>query len=398
MKAVILAAGKSTRTYPLTVNKPKSMLKVLDKTILEHILDQLVDIVDEVMIIVGFKKNMIIDKFGASYKGIKIFYAEQKEQLGTGHALQIAKPFLEDKFLVLNGDDIFFKEDIQNLTKFDYGMIAKEVDDIRPFGALITEDDKVTALVEKPKEQISNLANIGLYIFKKDIFDIDIKPTSRGEIELTCYIDNLAKQGEMHFSKLSKPWYPIAYPWNYLEANVKLLNSIKESNIDSSVIIENNVTIKGIVHIGKNSIIKSGTYIEGPVFIGENCEVGPNAFLRKDTILQNGVRTRAEIIDSVLMEKTTAKHDCYIGHSVFGENCNIAAGTITSDYRHDAQIHFTVLNGKKIDTKRKKLGAFLGDNVMTGIGTKFYPGRKVWPGLTTLPGEIVEKDIVSKKD
>ena len=174
MQAVILAAGKSTRTYPLTVNTPKPMLKVLDKTILEHNLDQLVGLVDEVIIIVGFKKDLIIDKYGASYKGMKLFYAEQKQQLGTGHALQTARQFLKEKFLVLNGDDIFSRIDIARMLEHDYAILVREVDDVTPFGAVVVEDDKVKRIVEKPKENISKFANVGAYVFDPDIFAIEI--------------------------------------------------------------------------------------------------------------------------------------------------------------------------------------------------------------------------------
>jgi bifunctional UDP-N-acetylglucosamine pyrophosphorylase/glucosamine-1-phosphate N-acetyltransferase len=92
------------------------------------------------------------------------------------------------------------------------------------------------------------------------------------------------------------------------------------------------------------------------------------------------------------MKNSTAKHFSYIGHSVIGEDVNIAAGTVTSDYRHDGKEHTTMINGRKIGTNRRKLGAFIGDNVRTGINTSIYPGRKIWPGMFTLPGEIVKED------
>ena len=171
-----------------------------------------------------------------------------------------------------------------------------------------------------------------------------------------------------------------------------MLNKIKKRQIHGKV--EPNVTIKGRVFIGEGTLIKSGTYIEGPAYIGNDCEIGPNAFIRKDTIIMDEVMTRSEIIDSVLMDKIKAKHNCYLGHSVIGENVNIGAGTIIADYRNDAKNNITIVNKKKIDSKRRKLGAFIGDNVNTGIGTLIYPGRKIWPGLGTLPGEIITKDKI----
>jgi bifunctional UDP-N-acetylglucosamine pyrophosphorylase/glucosamine-1-phosphate N-acetyltransferase len=396
MQAVIMAAGKSTRTYPLTVNRPKPLLKVLGKTILEHNLDQLDGLVDEVIIVVGFMKESVMDRFGDKYGKMKLTYAVQKEQLGTGHALQAAKPFIKDRFIVMNGDDLFSRIDIAALIdNHDYAMLVKEVPDVAGrFGAVVVENNKVKRIVEKPDTNISKYANIGLYLFDSDVFRIEIQKTARGEYEITDYVTELAKKGKMEFEVIRGNWLPVSYPWNYLEANVALLNQFEESKIDKSAVIEDNVVMDGVVIVGKNTIIKSGTYIEGPVFIGDDCEVGPHAYLRKETILMDKVRTRAEIVDSVLMDGVTAKHACYIGHSVIGENTNIAAGTITADYRHDAGHNHTLVNGKKVDTGRKKLGAFIGDNVKLGIGTLTYPGRKIWPNKNTLPGQVVKEDIV----
>lgn len=392
MQAVILAAGKSTRTHPLTVGRPKPLLKVLGRTMLEHNLDQLEGLVDEVILIVGFGKDLIIERFGQAYKGMKLLYVEQKEQLGTGHALQSAQQVLSEKFIVLNGDDLYSKRDIAAMMDHDYAVLVREVEDVTRFGAVVVEDSKVKGIVEKPDENISRYANAGAYVFDTDIFRIELKKTGRGEFEITDYVTELARMGRMDFEVVRGRWLSVGYPWNYLEANVALLREIEDKSVDDSVEIEDNVTMKGVVVIGKGSVIKSGTYIEGPVFIGEGCEVGPGAYLRKDTVLMDGVRTRAEIVDSVLMDGVTAKHSSYIGHSVLGENTNVAAGTVTADYRHDGQNNTTLVKGRKVDTGRRKLGAFIGDGVRLGIGTMIYPGRKIWPGRTTLPGEVVKED------
>ena len=101
-----------------------------------------------------------------------------------------------------------------------------------------------------------------------------------------------------------------------------------------------------------------------------------------------------ELYDVLVMDNTTSKHTSYVAHSVIGENVNIGAGTITADYRHDGKNNMTIVNDKKIDSGRRKLGAFFGDGVHTGIGTLIYPGRKLWPSVGTLPGEIVKVDKV----
>ncbi len=392
MQAVILAAGKSTRTYPLTVETPKVLLKVLNKTLLEHNLEQLRGLINEVIIIVGFKKEMVIDTLGEKYADINIKYVEQKEQLGTGHALLEVEKLIKDKFFVLAGDDLYSGGDIKKLLEYKYAALYSEVDDPSRFGVFIEDGSKVKGIIEKPKEFISNKANISCYIMDKDIFPIlkSVKKSERDEIELTDAITEIATKGELFIEKVNDYWLPIGYPWNLLEANVYFLKDIKHA-IKGTV--EDYVTITGNVYIGNDSIIKSGTYIEGPVFIGDNCVIGPNAYIRPDTLIYDNCRIRAEVVDSIIMEGTTAKHHSYIGHSIIGKKCNIAAGTITADYRHDSGIHRCFIKDKLIDTGRKKLGTMMGDRVKTGINTSFFPGCKIWPGKTTLPGEVAKNEI-----
>src|SRR3990172_5867805 len=102
MQAIILAAGKSTRTYPLTLTRPKTLLKTANKTIIEHNLESMADFVDEAIIVVGYKKEMIKDFLGDKFRKIKIKYVVQKEQLGTSHALLMAEKLIKGRFLLMN--------------------------------------------------------------------------------------------------------------------------------------------------------------------------------------------------------------------------------------------------------------------------------------------------------
>ncbi len=115
MQAVILVAGKSTRTYPLTLTRPKPLLPIAGKPAIEHLLEHLEGLVDEVILIVGYRKEMIQQKLGNQWKNIKITYAEQKEQKGTGHAVLVAEPYIKDRFIAMNGDDNYDRIDIEQL-------------------------------------------------------------------------------------------------------------------------------------------------------------------------------------------------------------------------------------------------------------------------------------------
>src|SRR3989338_2396545 len=187
MQAIILAAGKSTRTYPLTATKPKPLLKIANKTILEHNLEQLalVKEINEVIIIIGYQKEQIIDVIANKYKNkfgrLKLRYFEQKEQLGTGHALMQVKDILHDKFIVMNADDLFSGKDIAAAIKHKYAVLGVKVKDPGRFGILLAERNKLVDIVEKPQTFVGNIANSGLYVFDKKIFDYKLKKSSRGE-------------------------------------------------------------------------------------------------------------------------------------------------------------------------------------------------------------------------
>ena len=142
----------------------------------------------------------------------------------------------------------------------------------------------------------------------------------------------------------------------------------------------------------------NGTYIEGNVMIGKDCKIGPNAYIRDGTTIGDGCHVGAsvELKNMILMDNSNIPHLSYIADSVIGEKCNLGAGTITSNLRHDNNNVKSVVKDKLIDTGRRKLGVIIGDNVHTGINTSFYPGRKLWPNTTTLPGEIIKKDKISQ--
>lgn len=395
MKAVILAGGKSTRTEPLTITKPKPMLKIANKTIIEHNLEQLKGLVNEAVIIIGFMGNKIKKHLGKKHNNIKIRYVKQKQQLGTANALSVSKRYAGERFIVMYGDDVYDKEDIKKCLKHKNKniILIGKVKNPKDFGVCDIKNRKLKKIKEKQKRPRSNKVNTGLYVLNKDIFEEikNIKKSKRGEYELTDAINLLAKKQKI-LCVTAKSWIPVPYSWSLLEANEFLLKKIK-TKIQGK--LEKNATIKGQAVIGKNTIVKGGAYIEGPVIIGKSCIIGPNCYIRLYTSVGNNCKigNGVEVKNSIVMDNTKIPHLSYVGDSVIGENVNLGARTIIANLRHDKQTIKTPVKGKMIDSGRKKLGAIIADNVKTGIGTVIYPGRKIWPNKTTLPGEIVKKDI-----
>jgi len=391
MQAVILAAGNGTRFLPLSETKPKPLFSLFGKSILEYNLDELDGLVKEAIIIVGYKKEMIIEKIGKKYGSMKITYIEDSKIEGTGSAAFLAHPLLKDKFLLLNGDDFYAHEDIKKAIDKFPSILVKEHENPSCFGVIDEEEGYAKNIVEKPSNPPSKLVNAALYCLPKDIFDYKIKKSARGEYEFTDYIRKFIQDKRLHICEASF-WAPASYPWDIFNAVPYLFKKQKKEKKGK---IEKGAILKGDVIVREGTLIKSGVYIEGPVYIGKNCLIGPNCFLRPGTVIEDGCRIgqAVEVKNSLIGKGTFASHLAYIGDSIIGENCNFGAGTITANFRHDKQSIKTMVRGELIDTKRTKLGTVMGDNVKTGIHTIIYPGRKIGSNKTTLPGEKVEKDI-----
>lgn len=396
MQAVILTAGKSTRTYPLTLTKPKSLLKVAGKTIIEHNLDQLVGLVNEVYIVVGYKAEMIKEFIGNKFKGMNIKYIVQEKPLGNADALTKAEKQIKGKFILMFGDDLYNKKDIKKLLKCENAILAQKIKNPKQFGVLRVKNNVFVEVIEKPKVFISDLVNIGCFLFTKDIFNIlgKIKLSKRNEYELTDAYNLLAKEKKIIVVTASNYWLPITFPWNLLEANEFLLSKIKTKK-NKKAQIEKNVQIKGNLIVGAGTIIKSGVYIEGNIKIGNNCVIGPNCYLRGATTIGNDchVGQAVEIKNSIIGDNTSVAHLSYIGDSIIGDCVNIGAGNIIANLRFNGKNIKSLVNGNIQDTERKKFGVIIGDNCKTGINVSFYPGIKINSDSIILPGEIVKKDI-----
>jgi len=189
--------------------------------------------------------------------------------------------------------------------------------------------------------------------------------------------------------------FVIRFPWDFLRANELYVSSLTENAIMGDV--HPSAVIEGFIQLGAGTRILPGVFIEGNVIIGANCKIGPNCYIRGNTSIGDGchIGQSVEIKNCLILSKTNVGHLSYIGDSVLGENVNLGAGTTTSNLRHDGKNHRSSVNGGLVDTGRRKFGSIIGDGVHTGIHTSIYPGRKLWPGTTTRPGEIVERDVQS---
>lgn len=402
-QAVILAAGEGTRLRPLTSTRPKPMLPVAGKPFLKWDLDALADSgIKKVYIVVGYKAETIQTYFGKKYRNMSIEYVVQKEQLGTGNAVSQVKDKITGTFLVMNGDVLVSSKLVKSFIKnhiHDASMCLIRVDSPEKFGIVEVKRGVITSLVEKPKSPKSNLANAGLYVFNKNIFEClnRIKKSQRLEYELTDAIKILIRQGKVGAYKCEEQWIDIGRPWDLLDANEIILKNEK-LKVDKKAIIEDYAIIKGEVHIGSGTIIRSGSYIVGPVYIGRDCVIGPNCFIRAYSTIHNRcfVGNGVEIKNSIILPDTHIGHLSYIGDSIIGKNCNFGAGTKVANLRFDNADVKVQIRESLQTSGRRKFGCIMGDNVKTGINVSIMPGRCIYPGAYVEAASVVRNTIYTE--
>jgi len=407
MKAIIPVAGNGTRIYPLGVTTPKCLISILNKPLIVWTLENLAAAgVNDVIIIIsaGTLGQRIKDFFETDFKNFEVShqmnvsFAIQEQQLGTAHVLQMTQDMIDEneQFLFFYGDDLYGQKNIEQLLESDeMTLLGLEVEDPSKWGIFqVDEASYLQKLIEKPTEPVGNLANIGCMKLNATIFDLfdQIEISERGEYELTDSLSLLAEQEKIKVKKAADFWQPIGYPWHILDATEMLLANL-ENNVAGNV--EENVVIDGNVELPASSTIKQGTRIEGNVLVGENVTIGPNAYIRGNTTIGDNSKVgfSVEVKNSVIGKNTFISHLAYIGDSILGDNVNIPAGCVATNFRHDEQNIQTAIKGKLTDTGRNKFGTVIGDNAKLGAGTVIYPGRKIWPNKTTLPNESVKRDV-----
>jgi bifunctional UDP-N-acetylglucosamine pyrophosphorylase/glucosamine-1-phosphate N-acetyltransferase len=407
MKAVILAAGEGVRLRPITSTRPKHLIKIGGKPILEHCLNAVkTSGIEDALLVIHYMGDAIRQYFGDGRRfGLKIEYVEQEAMLGTGNAVSLVEPHMKDDFLLVYGDLVFSAEavrkviDLHKKEKPAATMAVVPVENPEDYGIVELENEKhVKRIVEKPnrREAPSNLANAGVYVFSTEIFE-KIRETSasaRGEWEITDAISQLPKEKKTVLAvKISScDWMDIGKPWDLLDANRWALE-----RMDHKVwgLVENGAHLIGPITVAETARIRSGAYIEGPVFVDEESDIGPNCYIRPCTSIGKKVRigNACEIKNSIIMDNVHIGHLSYVGDSIVGENCNLGAGTITANYRLDGGTIKMVVKDRVVDSGRTKLGAVLGDNVKAGINALFMPGVKVGCNSWIGPNVVVQRDV-----
>ncbi len=388
-EAVILAAGKGTRLLPLTENTPKPLIKIGGEEIITNIIKGIEKAkIKHIIIVVDHLAEKFMEYIDNYPGDIELEIVSQIEKKGTAAAIESIEEFVSEHFLVASGDHVLdnsIYKDVVDSYKGKSVVMLKEVEHPENYGVAIVENGEIKEMEEKPEKPKSNLANIGIYSFNREIFEEikNIKLSKRGEYEIT---DILVGKEALSTKKY---WIDVGYPWNILDAN-KWLLSHKEENNKARII---NSTIKGKLITGENVIIEN-SYIEGNVYIGDNTKIGPFAYIRDSSIGNNcniGIGTTVK--NSVVGDNVNAKHLSYIGDSVVGNNVNFGSSTQIANLRFDNKNVLVRINGILKDSGKRKFGAVIGDNVKTGVNVSILPGRVIENDAVIFPGKVVDKSV-----
>lgn len=400
IKAVVLAAGKGTRMKSETT--PKVLHEIMGKTLLGYVLDNVKNLADEEFVIVGHQAEKVAEFTKNNYENAKTIL--QMPQLGTGHAVSMVCPFLEDfdgLVLILCGDTPLIRQEtlekfvkFHNFKKSDITVMSTIFENPTNYGRIIREEDNSIKCIVEEKDATSEQravkeVNAGIYCLDwakvKAAFSQLKSNNAQGEYYLTDIIAWGKKKGlnvNGYILPDSNEIYGINSRSNLAQAT-KLMNRRNlEKYMDNGVTVvdPDSTWISEDTQIGCDTIIYPSTYIEGKNVIGKNCKIGPCAHLRGGVEIADGVKIGnfVEVKKSKISSNTNVGHLSYIGDSELGSRVNIGAGTITANYEPLSKI---------------KSKTILEDEVKIGSNTVLVAPVKVEKGANIGAGSVITKNI-----
>ena len=332
MKGILLHGGHGTRLRPLTHTGPKQLLPIANKPMSQYCIESMKEAgVTEIAIIVGgIGSNKVREYYDDGEKfGVKIIYIEQDSPRGIAHAISLCRNFIgNDKFLVFLGDNIIQKNIHDFANKFlesddDASILLCEVENPSRFGIADMKNDKITKIMEKPKDPPTNLAVTGIYFLTPKIFEVieNLKPSWRNELEITDALQILlSENNKISYYIITDYWKDTGTPEDIINANKAILEN-KTSYFYGEK--DDNVSLTGNVLVGKGTKIKGNSQIDGPVILGENCviensHIGPNSSIGNNSNLQ-----QCDIKNSIIMDNCMIKSSIKIVNSIISTNSEI---------------------------------------------------------------------------
>jgi glucose-1-phosphate thymidylyltransferase len=349
MQAVILAAGEGTRLRPLTHGKPKAMIPVANRPVIEHVIDALLaNGIRDIVVVVGYRREYV-QRFLNDLE-IPVTVVVQEKQLGTAHALRSAAPEIRDDFLVLPGDNYIDAASIARIKEEPCAMLVKEHSSPSNFGVVVVRNGFVTDILEKPEEAPTQTVSTGILSLPRDT------PGSLAKNEIPDALMGLIRNGMRLKAVMAEEWMDAIYPWDLLRMNQSLLPHISPRKAGR---MAGNIAFSGVVNVGAGTTIGPNTTIAGPVIIGDDCDIGPGSCILSGTSIGSRVTVEPFTVlgNSLIMDDTSIGSHSRIRDAIIGEGCRIAdhASTLTTSSLFQ-------IEGK---VQKAGFGAVLGDRVTT---------------------------------
>jgi len=384
MQAVILAAGASSRFWPLN-QRHKSLLKIMGRPLIWYTIESLKKSgIKNIIIIQGPKKD--VEGELRNYDlGIKIQYVVQPEPKGMGDAVMCVQNLISGPFFTLHAHKVNAGDYIEPMmgkfkeTKTELIFLGIKTDQPWLYGMLKFEGNKIAGLIEKPEKgkEPSDIKVIGFYLLPQRFFEY-YKRVPEHQYAFEEALDLYIKEKGAEAVMVEKEPTSYKYPWHLFEVAKFLMDKYLGNK----------------THIGKNVKIYEGAIIKGPCYIGDNCLIGNNSLIREYTNLENNVSIGAfaEVTRSIFQEDIHT-HSGYFGDSIFGKGCRLGAGTITANVRIDRGEIKSTVKGEKIGTGLDSLGCIMGENTKTGIHCSLMPGVLIGSNCQIGPGSIIFENV-----
>ncbi len=356
MQAVILAAGEGKRVRPLTRSRPKAMIPVANRPIIEYVIEALLkNGIRDIIVVVGYRKEQVT-RF-LNQLDIPIEVVVQAKQLGTAHALLCAESKISGDFLVLPGDNYIDAQSIARIKDTPNAILVKEHPNPSNFGVVMLEDGCVSHIIEKPEHAPSFTVSTGIYSLKKDFFS-----KIHGN-DITDAISLMINEGEQIRAIPADDWQDAIFAWDLLKMNRRLLSTLPPAREGTA---SRQTIIQGAVKIGKGTSIGPNTIITGPVFIGNDCTIGPNCCILPNTSIGSRVTIEpfTSIGNTLIMDDSMIGSHSMIMDTVLGERCALADHTSVSKASGLLEIEGCVT--------RSEFGAIFGDSVRGGSFSLYH--------------------------
>lgn len=376
LSAVVLAAGEGRRLTPLTNTRPKPMLPVANRPILEYVLRAIRAAgIDTVYFVVGYRQERIRNYFGDGDDwDISLQYIEQQTQLGTGHAILQAEASVDSPFLVFNGDRVVDPSIAKTVVdahaeNVQASMALTRVENPTRFGVTTVDDGRLIAIEEKPHTSTpSAMINAGVYCFDEQIFDrIRQTDTVGGELAITTTLNEMADEGAVATAPYSGRWLDVTYLWDVPLVNASV---IEETDRLPSDRIHDSVSIAADADLAQRASIGPHTTIGGGTAIGPSARIGPNC------VIENSV-----VMDDAVIEAGTVVRDAVVGANAhLGPHVTIPGGPAD-----------VVTEGK--EHRNVRLGGVVGDNADIGGGATIAPGAIIGNNASVAAGTRVRGRI-----